>query len=90
VQVSLDIDGVRSIEAPGCSAPQVLGFHAEEAIAMAELAGAEAAVTSFGIYELSPALDPSGITAAVVTQCIVGFFRGYSKRQSQRKIRKKP
>lgn len=85
IQVSLDIDGVRAAEAPGCSAPQVLGFYAEEAIAMAEAAGACPAVQSFGIYELSPALDANGQTAALVAHCALGFLRGFASRQMKKK-----
>jgi formiminoglutamase len=74
LQVSLDIDSVRSSEAPGCSAPQVLGFSAAEAIQMSALAGASKKVASFGIYELSPPLDLDGRTAQLVAQCMLAFL----------------
>lgn len=79
LQVSLDIDSVRSSEAPGCSAPQTVGFRAEEAIGMSRLSGAEKKVASFGIYELSPPLDQDGRTAQLVAHCMLAFIEGRGK-----------
>lgn len=84
--VSLDIDSVRFAEAPGCSAPQTLGFRAEEAIEMSFLAGSHPRVRSFGIFELSPPLDPDGRTALLVAHCINACLKGFSTR---RKVKKK-
>ena len=88
ILVSIDLDGVRAAEAPGCSAPQVQGFSADEILEMARQAGTCKAVKSFGIYELSPPLDPSGVTTALVTQCIVQFLMGYAERQAKGKFGK--
>ncbi|RYZ98290.1 MAG: hypothetical protein EOP11_20880, partial [Proteobacteria bacterium] len=76
ILVSLDIDCVNWAEAPGCSAPQTLGFTGAEVIQMAELAGANAKVSTFGLFELSPALDRDGQTATLAAHCISGFLRG--------------
>jgi formiminoglutamase len=76
VLVSLDIDAVQWAEAPGCSAPQTEGFTANEAIGMSELSGAAPKVKTFGLFELSPALDPDGRTAALSAHCIKAFLRG--------------
>lgn len=84
IQVSLDIDSVRWSEAPGASAPQTLGFRASEAIAMSRMAGMFPKTASFGIYELSPPLDPDGRTAALVAHCILGFLEGYGKKKRAR------
>jgi formiminoglutamase len=79
--VSLDIDGVQFADAPGCSAPQTLGFQPTEVIQMSFAAGAHARVDSFGIFELSPPLDPDGRTALLVAHCINACLAGFRTRQ---------
>jgi arginase family enzyme len=79
--VSLDIDSVRFSEAPGCSAPQTLGFRAEEVLEMSYLAGAHPRVDSFGVFELSPPLDPDGRTALLVAHCINSCIQGFAARR---------
>lgn len=78
--VSLDIDGVRWSDAPGCSAPQNTGFTAEEAINMSFVAGKSKTVRSFGIYELCPPLDKDNQTAALVARCAYAFLEGFANR----------
>lgn len=76
VLVSFDIDSVQWSDAPGCSAPQTLGFTAAEAIAMSERSGECKKVKSFGLFELSPALDPDGRTASLAAHCVNAFLKG--------------
>jgi formiminoglutamase len=76
ILISLDIDSVNWSEAPGCSAPQTVGFTGAEVIRMAELSGATPRVRSFGLFELSPPLDRDGQTATLAAHCINGFLRG--------------
>lgn len=83
LQVSLDIDCVNWAEAPGVSAPQTIGFKAEEVIAMSQLSGLHSKVGSFGIYELSPALDPDGRTASLVARCASAFIQGFGQRKKR-------
>ena len=83
--VSLDIDSVQWSDAPGCSAPQTVGFTAAEAIAMSLAAGREPTVKSFGVFELSPAHDPDGRTANLVAHCISACFRGFQDRRIRAK-----
>jgi formiminoglutamase len=78
--VSLDIDSVQFSDAPGCSAPQTLGFHASEVIQMSFLAGAHSRVDSFGVFELSPPLDPDGRTSLLVAHCINACLDGFHTR----------
>lgn len=87
--VSLDIDSAAFAEAPGCSAPQTEGFSASEVIQMSYLAGAHERVSSFGIFELSPALDPDGRTTLLVAHCINACLRGFGTRaQAKKRARK--
>jgi formiminoglutamase len=83
--VSLDIDSVNWAEAPGCSAPQTEGFTAGEAIRMSRESGACSRVKSFGIFELSPALDPDGRTANLVAHCVAACVEGIGSRTKPRK-----
>jgi formiminoglutamase len=79
--VSLDIDCVRFSDAPGCSAPQTLGFSAEEVIRMSFESGRHPRVESFGLFELSPPLDPDGRTALLAAHCINACLEGYAIRK---------
>jgi formiminoglutamase len=83
VQVSLDIDAVQACQAPGCSAPQVLGLQAQEFIRCSELAGANSRVRSFGVYEVSPPLDFDQHTATLAAQSILAFIHGVGERKSR-------
>lgn len=73
---SFDIDSVQWADAPGCSAPQNVGFTAAEAIELARLSGQNKKLKSFGLFELSPPLDPDGRTAALAAHCIKAFLEG--------------
>lgn len=83
--VSLDIDSVQISDAPGCSAPQTLGFSASEAIEMSYAAGAHPRVDSFGIFELSPPLDSDGKTSLLVAHCINACLSGFATRTKVKK-----
>jgi formiminoglutamase len=85
VLVSFDIDSVQWSDAPGCSAPQTVGFTAAEAIEMCERSGENKKVKSFGLFELSPALDPDGRTAALAAHCVNAFLRGRGAWRSRKK-----
>ena len=74
--VSLDIDSVQWSDAPGCSAPQTLGFTATEAVELCRLAGENPKVRSFGLFELSPPLDADGRTATLAAHCIKAYLEG--------------
>lgn len=78
--VSLDIDSVQFADAPGCSAPQTLGFEPSEVIRMSFDSGAHPRVDSVGIFELSPPLDPDGRTALLVAHCINACIQGFLTR----------
>lgn len=83
LQVSLDIDSVQACQAPGCSAPQVLGFTAAEFIRYSELAGQNKQVRSIGIYEVSPPHDFDHHTSRLAAQAILAFILGVARRKSR-------
>ena len=80
VAVSLDIDAVRSTEAPGASASNPSGLKAPELEKIAYIAGRSSNVRYIDIMEVSPPLDEDHRTAALAASAIFGFLRGLSER----------
>lgn len=80
VAVSLDIDAVRSTEAPGASASNPSGLKAPELDKIAYLAGRSIKVRYLDIMEVSPPLDEDHRTAALAASAIFSFFRGLCER----------
>ena len=80
IAVSLDIDAVRSTEAPGASASNPSGLKAPELDKIAYLAGRSIKVRYLDIMEVSPPLDEDHRTAALAASAIFSFFRGLCER----------
>ncbi len=80
IAVSLDIDAVRSTEAPGASASNPSGLKAPELDKVAYLAGRSIKVKYLDIMEVSPPLDEDHRTAALAASAIFSFFRGLCER----------
>ena len=80
VAVSLDIDAVRSTEAPGASASNPSGLKAPELEKIAYLAGRSSNVRYLDIMEVSPPLDEDHRTAALAASAVFWFLRGLSER----------
>ena len=80
VALSLDIDAVRSTEAPGASASNPSGLKAPELEKIAYLAGRSSNVRYLDIMEVSPPLDEDHRTSALAASALFWFFRGLSER----------
>lgn len=80
VALSLDIDAVRSTEAPGASASNPSGLKAPELDKIAYLAGRSSQIRYLDIMEVSPPLDEDHRTAALAASSIFWFLRGVSER----------
>lgn len=80
VAISLDIDAVRSTEAPGASASNPSGLKAPELDKIAYLAGRSSQVCYMDIMEVSPPLDEDHRTSALAASSIFWFFRGLCER----------
>lgn len=78
--VSLDIDAVRSTDAPGASASNPSGLKAPELDKIAYLAGRSVKVRYLDIMEVSPPLDEDHRTAALAASAIFSFIRGLCER----------
>ena len=80
IAVSLDIDAVRSTEAPGASASNPSGLKAPELDKIAYLAGRSSQIKYIDIMEVSPPMDQDHRTAALAASSIFSFLRGFSER----------
>lgn len=80
VALSLDIDAVRSTEAPGASASNPSGLKAPELDKIAYLAGRSSQIRYLDIMEVSPPLDEGLRTASLAASALFWFLRGVSER----------
>jgi formiminoglutamase len=70
----IDIDSVSIADAPGTSAPNVLGMSADELCQIAALAGSDPRSRLFEITEVNPAFDIDGRTARLAAVAIWHFL----------------
>lgn len=80
VALSIDIDSVRSQEAPGASASNPRGFKAPELERVSYLAGRTDRIRYLDIMEMSPPLDENGRTAALCASILFWFCKGFRER----------
>jgi len=80
--VSFDISAVRASEAPASAWSGPNGFYGEEAAQLCRYAGMSDKLTSFGLYEYNPQVDPNGHTAHLIAQLLWCFFEGVLSRKS--------
>jgi formiminoglutamase len=78
--VSLDLDAVDQVSAPGVSAPAVGGLSPALWLRAAWLAGRTPAVASAGIAELCPPLDRDGAAARLSAVTVWEVLRGLANR----------
>jgi formimidoylglutamase len=80
VALSIDIDAVRSQEAPGASASNPRGFKAPELERIAYLAGRTERIRYLDLVEMCPHLDENGRTASLCADILFWFCKGFSER----------
>jgi formiminoglutamase len=79
--LSFDMSAVRASDAPGCGNSGPNGFYGEEACQIARYAGISDKLSSIGIYEMNPSLDPGKQTAHLVAQMVWYFIDGFYNRK---------
>lgn len=79
--VSFDLSAVRAADNPGHGRAGVNGLYAEGACQLCRYAGMSDKLSSFGLYEYNPSLDPRGISADLAAQLIWHFIEGVSQRK---------
>lgn len=80
VYATLDMDAVRSADAPGVSATMPDGFSAQEFLAAARLLGRRPSTVAFDIAEVNPAFDRDNITAKLAAYAVQQFVAGLGER----------
>lgn len=80
VYVTVDIDGFSVQHAPGCSAPQVIGFNPEKMLPLLLNLGKNRKVTSLDICEVNPFFDRDNQTSRLAALLIYHFITGLSLR----------
>ncbi len=95
VFVSFDLDAVAGCDAPGVSAPGVVGLTADEALQICFAAGAHPQVAMFDLSEYNPLAEPgceeSGIapgyrTGKLVAAMFYHFLLGFSTRKKDAEV----
>lgn len=78
--LSLDLDVISSVHAPGVSAPNPSGWSVYEAEQWVVAAGRNVGVRSFDIMEMNPTFDIDGRTARLAVYLFLCFLHAYAQR----------
>ncbi|MDR1878264.1 MAG: formimidoylglutamase [Bacteroidales bacterium] len=78
--LSLDMSALRFADSPGCKNITPNGFSGEEICKIAQLAGINDKLSSFGIYEYNPLCDLADQSAILIAEIIWYFIDGISMR----------
>lgn len=81
--LSFSMNAIRAADAPGQFQASPNGFSGEEACQIARYAGISNDLSSFGIYNLLPALDREGVTSELAAQMAWYFIEGYCNRKQE-------
>lgn len=79
--VSFDLSAIRAADNPGSGRSGVNGFYAEGACQLCRYAGMSDKLTSFGLYEYNPSLDPRRFSAELAAEMLWHFVEGISQRK---------
>jgi arginase family enzyme len=79
--VSIDMAALRAADSPGSAHAGVNGLYAEHMCQLCRYAGMSDKLTSFGIFEYNPELDPRGYSAELGAQMLWHFIEGVSQRK---------
>jgi formiminoglutamase len=84
--ISLDINAIRSSDAPANKLASPNGFYGDEICKLTRFAGMSTALSSFGIYGYQPELDQDFATAKLLAQMIWYFVDGLSIQKNEADI----
>jgi len=84
VVISLDLDALAHVYAPGVSAPQPEGFTPTEVFSMLRIAAKNKKVTSLGIFELNPEHDIGFQTSTLAVQSAYHFVESRFEKKTRR------
>ncbi|WP_300526543.1 formimidoylglutamase [Aminiphilus sp.] len=89
IALSIDIDAVRSHEAPGASASNPRGLKAPELEKIAYLAGRTEHIRYMDLVEMCPPLDEHHRTASLCAGVLFWFCKGFGERRGLRAPRRR-
>ena len=78
-----DISSIKKSDAEGHFNPSPNGFYAEEACLIARYAGLSNRLMVFGLFEVNPTLDKTGITSELAAQIVWYFIEGSIHRRKE-------
>jgi arginase len=76
IWVSLDMDSIDTVYAPGVSMSTEGGFTAREILSLAQYIGVSSTLAGMDIVEMIPAKDKEGVTAKLALELIARFLGG--------------
>jgi len=80
--LSIDINSVKHVDAPGHEKAPVHGFYGEEMCQMAFYTGINDRQTTLGLFEVNPSFDLHNKTASLSAQIIWHFIQGFCLRRN--------
>jgi formiminoglutamase len=81
--LSFDISSIKKSDAEGHFRPSPNGFYAEEACLIARYAGLSNRLMVFGLFEVNPTMDKTGITSELAAQITWYFIEGSIHRRKE-------
>jgi formiminoglutamase len=81
--VSIDFSAIRSSDSAGNKNATPNGFYSEQVCQMARFAGLSDKLTSFGVYEVNPAVDINEQTTLLAAEAIWYFTDGFYNRKKE-------
>lgn len=81
--LSFDISSIKNSDAEGHFRPSPNGFYAEEACLIARYAGLSNRLLVFGLFEVNPNFDKTGITSELAAQIVWYFIEGSIHRRKE-------
>jgi formiminoglutamase len=81
--VTLSASAVREADVPGNSVPSPVGFHGEDVLQCARLAGRSREVASLGLVDVNPRSDRDGQSARWAALLVWNFLIGVAQRRPQ-------
>jgi formiminoglutamase len=82
IYLTIDADIVQAADAPGVSAPNVMGLPGADVAACARLAGSMARVSSMDLVEINPSLDRDGQSSRWGALVLWNFLIGLAHRRT--------
>jgi formiminoglutamase len=81
--LSFDLSAIRMSDSPAHADGSPHGLYGEQACAIARYAGISNTLSSFGLYELNPLLDPTKQSTKLAAHLVWHFLQGFANRKAE-------